>query len=133
MMDAALRRVANWDGDLKLKNFWIWGNAGIGKSKWAAALCNTQNQYKKSVNKWWDGYNIVKHKVVILEDFPMNGQMFAQHMKIWADRYFFMGECKGASLIIEPGRFFLIFSWYHILLLRLEPGSLTGGLPESWH
>ena len=28
---------------------------------------------------------------------------------------------------------FLIFSWYHILLLRLEPGSLTGGLPESWH
>ena len=108
MMDNALRRVENWNGDLKAKNFWIWGKPGIGKSKWAANQINLQWQYKKAVNKWWDGYNLVVHKMVILEDFPCNGAMFAQHMKIWSDRYFFMAECKGASMVVEPGRFFLV-------------------------
>ena len=108
MMDNALRNVANWDGDLKAKNYWIWGPPGIGKSQWAAGRMPVLHQYKKAVNKWWDGYNLVVHKIVILEDFPMNGQMFAQHLKIWSDRYFFMAECKGASMVVEPGRFFLI-------------------------
>lgn len=110
MMDNALRNVANWDGDLKAKNYWIWGEPGIGKSKWAAGLMPVQHQYKKAVNKWWDGYNLCIHKIVMLEDFPMNGQMFAQHLKIWSDRYFFMAECKGSSMVVEPGRFFLIIT-----------------------
>ena len=110
MMDNALRNVENWDGDLKSKNYWIWGPPGIGKSKWAATLMPVQHQYKKAVNKWWDGYNLCVHKIVMLEDFPMNGQMFAQHVKIWSDRYFFMAECKGSSMVVEPGRFFLIIT-----------------------
>lgn len=108
MMDNALREVENWNGDLKQKNYWIWGAPGIGKSQWAASLMPVQHQYKKAINKWWDGYNLCVHKIVMLEDFPMNGQMFAQHLKIWSDRYFFMAECKGSSLVVEPGRFFLI-------------------------
>lgn len=108
MMDHALREVENWNGDLKKKNYWIWGAPGIGKSQWAASLMPVQHQYKKAINKWWDGYNLCVHKIVMLEDFPMNGQMFAQHLKIWSDRYFFMAECKGSSLVVEPGRFFLI-------------------------
>lgn len=108
MLDAALARVSNWNGDLKMKNYWIWGKAGIGKSRWAAQRMEPKFQYKKAVNKWWDGYNIVMHKLVMLEDFPKQGQMFAQHLKIWCDRYFFMAECKGSSLCIEPGRFFFI-------------------------
>ena len=110
MMDAALRKVENWSGDLKAKNYWIWGRPGIGKSKWASSHLELQWQYKKAVNKWWDGYNLVVHKLVILEDFPSQGQRFAQHLKIWSDRYFFMAECKGASLVVEPGRFFLIIT-----------------------
>lgn len=110
MMDAALRRVDNWNGDLKQKNYWIWGEPGVGKSQWASNLMPVQHQYKKAVNKWWDGYNLCVHRLVILEDFPMSGQMFAQHLKIWSDRYFFMAECKGASMVVEPGRFFLIIT-----------------------
>lgn len=110
MMDAALRRVGNWDGNLKSKNYWIWGKPGIGKSKWAARQVDVRCQYKKAVNKWWDGYNLVIHKIVILEDFPLSGNMFAQHIKIWADRYFYMAECKGASMVVEPGRFFFIIT-----------------------
>lgn len=110
MMDAALRRVDNWNGDLKSKNYWIWGEAGLGKSRWASTLMPIQHQYKKAVNKWWDGYNLVVHKIVILEDFPVNGQMFCQHLKIWSDRYFFMAECKGSSMVVEPGRFFFIIT-----------------------
>lgn len=110
MMDAALRRVSNWEGDLKTKNYWIWGEPGIGKSQWASSHMGVQWQYKKAVNKWWDGYNLVVHKIVILEDFPSSGQMFSQHIKIWSDRYFFMAECKGASMVVEPGRFFLIIT-----------------------
>lgn len=110
MMDNALRNVENWNGDLKAKNYWIWGPPGIGKSKWASNLMPVQHQYKKAVNKWWDGYNLCIHKIVMLEDFPSNGQMFAQHLKIWSDRYFFMAECKGSSMVVEPGRFFLIIT-----------------------
>ena len=108
MMDSALRRVCNWDGDLKAKNYWIWGKPGVGKSRWASSHFPIQNQYKKAVNKWWDGYNIVVHRAVLLEDFPINGSIFSQHLKIWSDRYFFMAECKGSSMVVEPGRFFLI-------------------------
>lgn len=110
MMDHGLREVENWDGNLKEKNYWIWGAPGIGKSRWAANLMPVQQQYKKAINKWWDGYNLVVHKIVMLEDFPNNGQMFAQHLKLWGDRYFFMAECKGSSLVVEPGRFFLIIT-----------------------
>lgn len=110
MLDNAMRNVTNWGGDLKMKNYWIWGKPGTGKSKWASNLMPVQQQYKKAVNKWWDGYNLVVHRIVILEDFPSNGQMFAQHLKIWSDRYFFMAECKGSSMVVEPGRFFFIIT-----------------------
>lgn len=110
MMDYALRNVCTWNGDLKGKNYWIWGRPGIGKSRWASNLMDIKFQYKKAVNKWWDGFNLIVHKCVVLEDFPCNGQMFAQHLKIWGDRYSFMAECKGASMVIEPGRFFLIIT-----------------------
>jgi hypothetical protein len=53
---------------------------------------------------------------VIIEDFPPLpiGDMHAQNMKIWADRYVLVGETKGSSMAVEPGRFFLIVtSNYH--------------------
>lgn len=99
-----------WDGDLKRKNLWIYGPPGTGKSRWAREQGARWNLpvYPKMANKWWGGYEKRFHKIVLFEDFPKEGQYLAQLMKIWADRYSFIGEIKCSSTIIEPGNFFLI-------------------------
>lgn len=110
MIENAGARVSTWDGKLTEKNVWIWGKAGVGKSKWAASQGTYNEILKKNLNKWWDGYNLLSHKIIILEDYPClpQGNMLVQHMKIWGDRYPFEGECKGSHLLVEPGRFFFI-------------------------
>lgn len=96
-----------WDGNLQSKNFWIYGPPATGKSRWANTL--HPRPFKKNLNKWWDGYVHWEHCVVILEDFdPQTGKFLTQHLKIWADRYLFIGECKGSHLPIYPGKFLLI-------------------------
>lgn len=112
MIDHALENAAPWDGDLQCKNIWVWGKPGIGKSKWANGQVSAGEMFKKNVNKWWDGFNLLCHKFVIIEDYPPRpqGQMLCQHLKIWSDRYPFIGECKGSHMGIEPGRFFLIIT-----------------------
>ena len=112
MIENALNNATAWPGDLQVKNIWVWGDPGIGKSRWASSYCSFGEIYKKNFNKWWDGYQILNHKFVILEDYPSQpqGNVLAQHMKIWGDRYPFIGECKGTHIGIEPGRFFLIIT-----------------------
>lgn len=112
MIESAAQKCIPWDGELKKKNIWIWGEPGVGKSKWANNLMPMENMYKKNFNKWWDGYNLFECKLVILEDYPAApaGNALCQHMKIWGDRYQFIGECKGSHTIIEPGRFFMIIT-----------------------
>ena len=99
-----------WAGDLKMKNIWISGAPGVGKSYWARTRLNPENIYPKNVNKWWDGFVVERHKLVIIEDFPLEGSIFNQHMKVWADRYSFIGETKGGQMRIDPGRFFLVIT-----------------------
>ena len=99
-----------WGGDLKMKNIWISGAPGVGKSYWARTRLSPENVFPKNVNKWWDGFVPERHKIVIIEDFPLDGGMFSQHMKVWADRYSFIGETKGGQMRIDPGRFFLVIT-----------------------
>ena len=52
-------------------------------------------------NKWWDGYQ--SQKVVIMEDVDKETVKFLHHhLKIWADRWGFIGETKGARLPHSP-------------------------------
>ena len=99
-----------WDGELQRKNFWIWGEPGCGKSYWARTRADPSKIYPKNTNKWWNGYDEDNHKIVIIEDFPADGGYFAQLMKVWSDRYTFIGETKGGQVQINPGKFFLIIT-----------------------
>lgn len=110
MIDAAMLHVMDFDGDLQCKNWWIWGKPGIGKSRWAASNGEYSEIFKKNFNKWWDGYSILRTKIVIIEDYPClpAGNALVQHMKIWGDRYPFEAECKGSHMMVEPRRFFII-------------------------
>lgn len=112
MIDHAMDSVDTWNGNLHDKNFWIFGAPGVGKSRWASSQGVYAEIMKKNFNKWWDGYNLLAHKIVIIDDYPClpQGNVLAQHMKIWGDRYPFVGECKGSHQMIEPGRFFLIIT-----------------------
>lgn len=86
--------------DGELQNLWLTGNPGTGKTKYA--WDNYPDLYIKQINKWWDGYH--GQETVLLDDWDPKHDILVQHLKIWADRYPFRGECKGSSFMIRPKR-----------------------------
>lgn len=110
------KRQYTFDGNLQEKNLWIFGPTGTGKSKIAHDGIDPTLIYFKNINKWWNGY---EHGVkrVIIEDYPSlnaGGNALVQHMKIWADRYTFTGEIKGAHSNIAPSFNLIVTSNYRI-------------------
>jgi hypothetical protein len=74
MMEAAVERAVNYDGELRHKNYWVWGGTGTGKSMWAAKQALVWRTYRKGFNKWWDGFKPGIHEVVIVDDWPFDGE-----------------------------------------------------------
>lgn len=70
---------------------WIYGKAGIGKSRYAKGF----RPYMKANNKWWDGY--VGEDIVLMDDLEMDCMKYLGHfLKIWGDPYGkIVGEIKG--------------------------------------
>lgn len=94
------RPILTWDGDLQTKNTWIWGEAGVGKSKKVREIAG-QDLYPKNCNKWWDGYRDQKN--VVIEDLdPDRAKYLVQHLKVWLDRYSFEAEVKGGTRLVNP-------------------------------
>ena len=84
-----------------VRGVWIWGAPGVGKSHFARQVLGAEGYYPKLNNKWWDGYQ--SQKVVIMEDVDKETVKFLHHhLKIWADRWGFIGETKGARLPHSP-------------------------------
>lgn len=108
-----LKRIATEYGEApkKLKtieNFWYYGAPGLGKSMY----CHKKypDLYPKTPNKWWDCYE--GQETVLLDDYDKTCGL-SQLLKIWADRYSFIGEVKGGTLRLRPKRI-LVTSNYTI-------------------
>lgn len=100
------RELRTWDGKLKIKNYWLWGEPGTGKTRWAASIYPT-GTLMKNQNKWWSGYS-PEIKVVIIDDWAKDVRGMAGYLKTWADRYSFTGEVKQSSIVIYPGSYLLV-------------------------
>lgn len=89
---------------------WVWGESGSGKTH--AVTTAYPGCYRKGSNKWWDGYQ--GEGVAFLDDLDPTGVKFlGRYLKIWGDRYAFIGEVKGGGLSIRPGKF-VVTSQYSI-------------------
>ena len=89
---------------------WFYGESGAGKSH--RARHHSPAYYIKGINKWWDGYE--GEDTVIIEDVSDQHKFLGDFLKIWADKWAFTAEVKGASLRkIRPGTF-IVTSQYRI-------------------
>jgi hypothetical protein len=80
------------------RGVWIHGNPGCGKTHMIRENFGAEGGlYLKNNNKWWDGYQ--GQKFVVLEDVDNSQWRFlVNNMKIWADKYAFIGESKGGQV-----------------------------------
>jgi hypothetical protein len=111
MLDSSKKSMRVWSGNLQLKNVWLWGEPGVGKSKWAHRQETGGDTLFKNLNRWWDGMDVRTVTKVLIEDFPSPAcDGIAHLLKIWGDRYTFTGEIKNSAIAVDPGRFFLIIT-----------------------
>jgi len=82
---------------------WYVGPPGSGKSHAARAL--DSDYYIKPINKWFDGFNPLKHKTIILEDLDTTHASYMGYfLKIWGDKWSFAAEKKGSTIQVRPER-----------------------------
>lgn len=101
------RELGILSGDL-LNEWWV-GATGTGKSRRLWELY--PEHYPKSLNKWWDNYS--DEDVVAMEEMdPEHGKYMGHFIKIWADRYPFSPEIKGASIKkIRPKKIIILSNY----------------------
>lgn len=84
----------------QLKNLWLWGKSGCGKT--TIATTKFGEYYFKDKTKWWDLYT--NQPTVVCEDVDRSWNSVAEFFKIWCDHNPFSGECKGGTLRLRPER-----------------------------
>jgi len=90
---AAYRQLSQPERNFKTQVFVLWGNTGVGKSKFVAdsAAKVEESIYWKPQGQWWDGYNNEIH--CCLDDF-YGGIKYTDMLRL-LDRYPFQVEVKG--------------------------------------
>ena len=88
--------------------------------------------YPKLNNKWWDGYQ--GQQICIMEDVDKDTIKFLHHhLKIWADRWGFIGETKGGA-VAPNHRWLVVTSNYsiHEILKDLEDRQLAQAITRRF-
>lgn len=99
--------------------FWLHGPSGVGKTH--SVYEKFPELYTKNASKNWDGYQ--GEEVVLFDDIdPDQTKWCTRFIKIWADRYPFIADNKGGSVIIRPKKF-VVTSQYAIEQLWLDAES----------
>lgn len=81
---------------------WISGPPRSGKD---FAVRQLADLYVKPATKWWCGYKGERN--ILISDLDPSHAWMGSNLKIWADRYPFVTEIKGASMKIRPKRLFV--------------------------
>lgn len=74
---------------------WLWGKAGVGKTKWAVET--NESFYIKDSTQWWNGY--LQQKVIIIDDFDSKWP-YRDLLRL-LDRYPYAGQFKGGYVNIN--------------------------------
>lgn len=95
----ALEESVTKSREIEPKVIWLWGKAGVGKTKWAFDNYPRDEIYIKDGTQWWDGYN--GEKCVLIDDF--DGRWPFRDLLRLLDRYPYRGQIKGGYVkIVSP-------------------------------
>ena len=95
---------------LKIKNYWLVGPPGTGKSSWIKSKAEEieAGLYIKGLDKWWDGYNPNEHQVVLIDDFDPNvDAVIKGYIKRWGDHGPLNEDIKGGKIQFNCSDFVL--------------------------
>jgi hypothetical protein len=115
---ALLHPPANQEGT---RGVWIYGPPGVGKSHYVRT--HHTDIFLKAQNKWWDGYT--GQKVVLLDDFDLNGACLSHYLKIWADKWSCTGEQKGATIPLNHETFYITSNYSPSQIFPNDPELLA--------
>lgn len=86
-----------------VRGIWIYGPSGSGKTHYVHK--KEPLLYKKSQNRWWDGYEA--QPAILLDDFDNKGTGLDHLLKIWTDKWSCKGETKGGTIPLNYQRFYV--------------------------
>lgn len=76
---------------------WLWGKAGVGKSRMPHDIHGDDEVFIKDGTNWWNGY--AHQEAIVVDDF--DGKWPFRNFLRFIDRYAFSGETKGGYVKIN--------------------------------
>lgn len=121
-------------GSLDERNLWLWGDPGVGKTKYVFDNYPRDEIWDKPADKWWTGYNDEPN--VIINDIGENHKNIIYSLKNWTEHEPFNGpiHCEGPRLC-RPQRIFVTsnYSIGQLLdLLGITDPLLLGSLKRRF-